>query len=527
MKAMNIRILLTLALPSVLAACPSNKDSGDTASEASWESDADVDADAPDDEADTGDDYVPEEEQDFLMLRPASTDIFVFVANPSRDTVTRIEVGSLDVATTLVGSSPDLVVTSGDYATALTLNSGSDDVSIIDADTLGVRNVGVRPNLNALSLSPDGRWAVAYHDADVPDEEGSSSGSRVESYNEISIIDTVEGRSYEAVVGLNPKDVVFSELGDLALVVSDESLTSLDLSGKEPMTEMVYLSEDLVDPPPAEETLISPSGEYAFVRQFGTDSVLVVDLMDLVTTIIPVGVNPTDMDISPDGSMAVVVTRTDSKLWVFDTLDPYATPTELSWVGTITSNPVIGSLTFTPDGGNALLYTNATAQDLYLTWDLESGQFAEHRLIKPIQTLTVSPDGQSVLIFHTLADSATADPDTAWYGRWALTLVDLQDYRSNPLVLAAEPTAYAHSADGHFGFFIMESLPWLEVLDYDTLMCDSIELGSLPLFVGALPFSPVSYVSQDHELGRISFYDTSDKSFQTMTGFELNAGIES
>jgi hypothetical protein len=33
-------------------------------------------------------------------------------------------------------------------------------------------------------------------------------------------------------------------------------------------------------------------------------------------------------------------------------------------------------------------------------------------------------------------------------------------------------------------------------------------------------------VSQDHDLGRISFYDPDDDSLETLTGFELNSGIE-
>jgi hypothetical protein len=162
-----------------------------------------------------------------------------------------------------------------------------------------------------------------------------------------------------------------------------------------------------------------------------------------------------------------------------------------------------------------------------VTWDLETWEFRERPLIKPVQTMSISPDGESLLVFHTLGDAADASRDTAWYGRWAMTLVDMRDFRSNPLVLAAEPTAYAHSADGHYGFFIMESQAWFQVLDYDTLMCDSLPLGSLPVHVGALPYSSFAYVSQDHDLGRISFYNTTDGSVQTMTGFELNAGIES
>ena len=37
---------------------------------------------------------------------------------------------------------------------------------------------------------------------------------------------------------------------------------------------------------------------------------------------------------------------------------------------------------------------------------------------------------------------------------------------------------------------------------------------------------PPAWVSQDHPLGRISFFDPDDASLETLTGFELNSGIE-
>jgi hypothetical protein len=37
---------------------------------------------------------------------------------------------------------------------------------------------------------------------------------------------------------------------------------------------------------------------------------------------------------------------------------------------------------------------------------------------------------------------------------------------------------------------------------------------------------PPAWVSQEHPLGRITFYDPDDASLETLTGFELNAAIE-
>ena len=54
------------------------------------EADADADADSDAD----ADDTASESEDDYLRLAPAATDQYVFVANPDRDTVTRIAVST-------------------------------------------------------------------------------------------------------------------------------------------------------------------------------------------------------------------------------------------------------------------------------------------------------------------------------------------------------------------------------------------------------------------------------------------------
>jgi DNA-binding beta-propeller fold protein YncE len=498
----------------------------DTADRGAYEADADTDADS-DADADTGDDWAPEDEDDFLLLEPAVTDAYVFVANPERNTVTRIEVPSLEVITVGVGENPTSMQTTIDYTKAVTFNAGSNTLSVIDAETLDVTDVGVRPNLNTLALSPDGVWAVAYHDADVdPADEPSSDPGGVESFNEISIVDTDTYESYDMVVGLNPKDVVFTPDGKLALVVSDESVTQLDLTGSEPASTMIYVTDDLLDPPVAEEVALTPDGTYAFVRQFGADAIVVVDLVAGTTGSVPVGFNPTDLDLTPDGSHAVVVSRGAKQLWIFDTSDPFATPSVLDWTTQVNPDTVLGSLLLTPDGSTGILYTNATLQDSYVTWDVGSGTFVQRPLVKPVQSIGIAPTGSSMLVFHTYDDVEGADTDDPYYHHWAITLVSLSDFRQNPLKLAAEPTAYAHSSDGLFGFFIMDGEKYLEALDYTSLLAEDVSLKSLPEFVGALPDSPYAYVSQQHNLGRISFYDTTDSSLQTITGFELNSEIE-
>ena len=182
------------------------------------EGDADTDADA-----DT--DWGSESEDDFLRLPPATTDAYVFVASPERDTVTRVSVPSLDVLTVAVGDNPALVATSADYAKAVCFSTGSDDLAVIDAESLDVVEVPLRSNLNALEMSPDGAWAVVYHDADIADEEYDDQGG-AQSFNEISLVNAFLAARAEAEIAFgdssvyvehyieNPRHIEIQVLGD-------------------------------------------------------------------------------------------------------------------------------------------------------------------------------------------------------------------------------------------------------------------------------------------------------------------------
>lgn len=478
--------------------------------------------------SDTGD-AGSETEEDQRLLTPATTDTYVFVANPDRDTVTRVSVPALDVVTVEVGNRPDEVATTADYALAVSFNLGSDDISLIDAETLDVTTVEIRPNLNRMHLSPDGAWVLCFHDVDHEDDEqdtGASGG--VQSFNEISLVDTYTFDHFEMVVGQDPRQVTFTDDGTVALVVSDAELTVIDLAGGEPVAETVEIAEDPENPPAAEEIVVSPSGEYAFLRQYDTRELVVVDLDTLAVERVELEADPelelelTDIDLYPDGSMAVVVERKTGMLYLFDTEDPYTVAGEVR----LPAGVSLGSLLMRPDGGEGILYTTASATTRYAIWDTDTDQFTVRELVKPVDNMSVSPDGNSLLVFHTREDADDADSSSPYYGEWALTLLDLDDYRTNPLALEAEPTEYAHSDDGTHGFFIMDGADWLEVIDYDSLIPEDIALKSTPTHVGTLPATDYAYASQEHPLGRISFYATGDATLETITGFELNAEIE-
>ncbi|MEL6345799.1 MAG: hypothetical protein AAFV53_22000 [Myxococcota bacterium] len=496
---------------------------------------SDVDLDVDDGDAapgaggasDTGfdDGLGSEEENDYQSLRPATTPGYVFVANVERDTISRIAVPSLEVVTAPVGVRPVSVQAAPTGDKVISFNIGSDDVSIVDAETLDVLTVDVQPSLNQMALSPDGKWAVLYHDVDA---EGASAPLQqgTISYNEISVVSLETGAHLEAVVGTFPHDVVFTEDSSRAVVVSDDYLAMLTLNEDDLDPVRVQLSDDVQDPPRAEEVVLAPDNRYAFVRQFAVDHLVLVDLLDASIQLLPVGANPTDMDLTPNGDEIVVVARSAKELWVYDTADPTAP----AHVTPLPEDDLYGSVVMLPDASRGLLYSTQGGQARYGVWDRTDGTVQTRRLEKPVASLGLSPDGATALVFHTL-ENGEISPESAFYDAEALTIIGLDTFFPNPLKLTAPPLAFANAPDGRTGYFILSGAPYLGVLDYETIDHTMQPLPSSPTHLGVLPSSNVAFVNQVHSLGRLSFYDPAalenrGAPLQTLTGFELNAEIE-
>jgi DNA-binding beta-propeller fold protein YncE len=468
----------------------------------------------------------PETEEDDRRLRPAEAGGYVFIANPDADSLTRVHAATLEVRTTPVGDSPSDVRVTPDGATAVVFNRGEDTVSLVDADALTARVVPVRPNLNRVELSPNGRWAVLWHDPDaVP--VGTGPGGAAVSFSEASLIELASATHHPLVIGFAAKGVTFTPDGSLALMVADASLAAIDLSGASPTPSFVPIADPLA-PPLTEEVAVSPTGLTAFVRQRDVAALTVVDLPGRAVQSVPLGEDPSDLDLTADGQHLVVVSRGSATVQVFDV----ARPTDPPVVTAIPEGTPLGSIDLAPDG-SAVLYTTATDVGRYARWRVGEDAMTLHPLPKPVDGLTRSPDGTTLIVVHDARNNADGSTPEAYRWKPALSLVSLDTGRTNTLSLVDDVGGYAIAADGRYAYAILQDRAWFEVLDLRTLIFEELPLRSPAVFVGTLPDAdptdgdaPAAWVSQAHPLGRITFWDPDTRVNQTLTGFALNGAIE-
>jgi DNA-binding beta-propeller fold protein YncE len=524
-------ILLLAPIVLLAAGCASGARYGGGGYDDDDEAAEDDDDAAFDDDDDDGDgagepdddEPPPEDEDDFLGREPRDSDVYVFVPNPDRDTLTKIDAFTRAITTIDVGDEPTMVLVSSDYLRAVTFNAGSNSVSVIDVATDEVVDLPVREDFNTIRMSPDGRWVTAFFDAEAEGAEFDVEGVR--SFTEVSFVDTVDLTVQSFSVGFNPKDIRFNGPSSVAVVISDSFMTvaTLDPDGIE--LRLIDLGADPIDPPVAAEVAVTPSAAWAFVRYRGEDTIQVVDLAAGTTGELDGGDDPSDLDLTPDGLQAVVVSRGSNEVRIFDAVNPLTTPPVII---PTPATSTVGSVVLSPDGRRALLYTTALLEDRIVFWDREAGTMVERALVKPVDAVDIAPDGLSALIVHTLEDAP--DEDDVFTDSHALTVVDLETWLTNPVALQARPTAWASSDDGRYTLFIMENNRNVGVIDYTTRLVDDVLVPSVPVHVGMMPTDatedPLGWVSQAHELGRISFVAPDGLTIQTVTGFELNSDID-
>jgi len=191
---------------------------------------------------------------------------------------------------------------------------------------------------------------------------------------------------------------------------------------------------------------------------------------------------------------------------------------------------VLGSIVMSPDDSKALLFSTSSGRARYAAWDrgiddpaLAVEVFAS---VKPVAGVSISPDGGTAVLRHERSENGDVASDSVFYNEWALTLVELGGFFANPIRLPAEPVEQAVTGDGRFGFVILDGQSWLLQLDFASLIHENISLKSPAEHLGVMPGSDLVWVSQTHDLGRISFFDVDTAELQTVTGFELNSGIE-
>ena len=482
--------------------------------------DDDLDDDV-DDDVDDDEEPPPETEEDIDPgTRPRICGDSVYILNTDGDFITRVNSVTLEVNTIDVGGSPVALRTTENCDKVVTLNSGDHTVTIIDPEDLSTTDRQVREGLNSLKISPDDRYAVAYHKF----EDGQSGGTI--GYGEISIVDLDAGVDEDAVtslgVGFPPDHVEFTPDGSYALLLSETTvaLVALDTGIYETLATGLDVQAGQV----VKKIGITANGLYALILAEASQNILVLDLSDMELSEVALGCYPTDLDISEEGDVSLLVCKQTNQVLILDNDDLSLTTYDI--------DQVAGSGEMTTDGALALLFTNAEAIEAIHAFNTATGDLETYLTVKPITGAAIAPDDASAILFHDGGDGDPIDDfDEYFDDKDAFSIMTIAQGRIAPVEIPEQPEIVSFDPDGRYAIIPLPSSRSVVLADLLYGLADDISTPSPPLEAGLIPIEGggvKGYILQQHELGRISFFDTDDDNLRlrTITGFLLNSDIE-
>jgi DNA-binding beta-propeller fold protein YncE len=473
----------------------------------------------------------PEVEQD--KEPPASGKVYVYVAVPEQDMVAKIHSTSLQVRAIKVGKDPGALRTLQGQDVAVVLGKLSSTATILRSRTDGgddITTLKTAAGLNQLVVAPGGKYAVAYFD--VNKSKGKIDPKQ--SFQEITVLRLESGKeqAVDLSVGFRPSSVQFSSDGAKAFVITDKGISMVNLAAatKPAIIPTIPVLGDPLKEPTPDEVLVTPDGARALIRLGGLKGIRVLDMATKALTDLTLGAEPTDIDLTADGKLAVVVLRDSKQVALLDIPADLQDPTG---VDTLTTAPyTAGQSELSADGKQAFLFTNATAQEVLLTADLTTRKLGIYPLKKGVRSVLSSPDGKRAVVLHNKVPGTPKVEDgfeTYVDKSYGYSLLDLAASFDKLQLTGADPGEVAFAADSLTAYLLLSdtkaALRSVETIDLSSFMVKSVGLGSHPVALGVIDATGTVYVAQSHPLGRVTFVDIKTHGTKTVTGFELNSHI--
>ena len=469
------------------------------------------------------------------LTAPAASPSFVFVANTTRGTLAKIALdgAAIRIATLRVGASPTRVLASVSEDIALVLNEGNDSVSVVEAAPIGlddrVRTVEVIPGCNALALSPSGETAFAWYDNRV-----ASTTRALGSVSEVSVFRVAEEteRAWQVSVGIGIREVLFSDDGERAYIVTEEGVSTLvldDLSGDTFVPPVALRPAD--EPAPAFDTIevvLERTRDLAVVRLPFRAIARVVDLASGAIVDTPLPAVPTSVDVVAAGGVAVFgFAASDS----FGVLDLGVSGEDALSIVDVGFQP--DRVAVSPDGQRALAFSAALDATEIAVVSLRSTAVRRILVRKGVQSVAFSPAGDLVILQHTKApgEPVAGEPEDAIIQKsHAISVVSLESGLAKLVRLEASASQVAFALDEGVAFVLStdvdRAIHNVVRIDLSSLRTETIRFDRVPENIGVVPGAGTLFVSQAHPLGRIAFVDVTTGALREVTGFELNGLID-
>jgi len=492
--------------------------------------------------ADYGPPPTPEEEMILNLKAPQASQNYVYIAATERDSLVRISADDppeIDIIP--VGGHPTIVATVPGSDTALVINSGTQDLSIVRTKDGkdDVTTLDVLPYVNLLAVSPDGKFAIAYYN-DLAAEPGDPVGD----FQTVSVVILKEGDDQARLVstGFHITDVYFHQAKPIAYLVTDDGISVLELDKVKDgvITPIIAVSEDPLDDPEMREVLITEDGDYAVVRNLAEPEISVVDLeTELIVTAEVKGL-PTDVDLIPGVDKVLLTLREQGLAYVAD-LKKLQAGDDDALASIDIEGSQAGAAVVTADGTRAVLYTTVGKVKALAVMDLTVPEYPwkSWPVQKGVVGVAVSLEGTTAIVFHEAegytADSSSVEKTIA--KTEGFTLFNIESGYRKLIQTDHRYTQHLFVADeqaGDLAAYVLTPDPFggaygvthsVQAVDLATYISTPVPIASEPVAMVYIPLARKVAVAQDHQNGRITFIDVDTGKTWSVTGYEINGMI--
>lgn len=471
----------------------------------------------------------PEVENETRYLAPVATGRYLWTANPLSGKVAVIDAITLGVRLDTAGNGPTEVAglpeVNGQYG-ALVLNVRSDDATLFrlseDGSLSKLPPFRVHAEANAWSVSPSGRWAVAWTDArkvDKPDP--------LETFQDVTLFSLSPGAEFTTPLSVAPRpsSFAFDEAEEHLYAVTQEGLSVLELGPEPEVSKIIALSEDPFADAKARDVSFAKDGSYAVIRSEGDSAVSVVSLPGGSREELDFGSTVTDLDLSPDGSRAFAVLGLQPALVVVPLPVPSTDPRDFERIEL--TGERVGAIALNADATVGLVYSTVLGSTRVVAVDIDRsspayGRYRARDVISPLTAVFASPDPRFAIGFQAPAAGSKK--------AGAFSLLSLAAERVPKIVATdATPAQLAFAPDGLTALVSVRSDQLgafgAYLIALQNQQVDFVALESPPVAAGLVPAAGRAYIAQSHPEGRITFLSLTDGAAQTITGFELIARI--
>lgn len=442
----------------------------------------------------------------------------VYVRLPAAGRLVRVQVDGTYAEVDLNGASPDslTLVPGGDAVLVhaswpicdttrkhvkFLSDCPSDDLSyghdlelVRDGAVVGV-TADVPYQFNAMAFNEDASLAVAYLDfsnGDAIDVSG------VLNLTEAVFVDLTSTEVHRVAVGFAPENVLFTQDGSRAVVLSRSQVAVVDLTTWSLIVTYPLTLDSSTQVEPT-DVVLTPDGAYALVTIAGSADLYVLDLVAESIDIVELNGTPSDLAVDTVNDRTLIVYSNRAQVDVLEHAYFETTGFELD-------EPASAILA---TGDQHLLYNPGSSYHDVYRFNIALGSLDSYRAENPVETMYATEDG-TMAVATTRPESSYSDGVSGFYDAYyGLSIFDLTTDRT-PAALALEsaPVGVQLVSEGgvNTAFVLLAGLDELVQVDLATGASSSLKLAAPPVGITAVPDGPF-VVSHESALGLLSFYD--------------------